>query len=178
MRGPWHICSYPTPLKKGAQKGKSEIRTNHKMRWKDNMQWLCCLSYLTIKSLNHTSIIIHVNKTIIRHSNTNVDISTFIIWLSSLSGLYRKWRTLIGCPIVQKVFRTDRLVLVGKRPSWFEEKQARFRYVLQKIYKNKLRKKKINLLNDNFKLKTRWIDAEKQEIIGKSKRVNLSRWLV
>ena len=68
-----------------------------------------------------------------------------IIWLSSLSGLYAKWCTLIGWLAVQYVFRTDRLVLAGKFPSWFEEKQSRFRYVLQKICKNKLREKKLNV---------------------------------
>ena len=44
---------------------------------------------------------------------------------------------------------------VEKFLSSFEEKQARFRYLLQKIYKNKLQKKKLNVLNDNFKQKIR-----------------------
>ena len=82
-------------------------------------------------------------------------IKIIVIWLSSLSGLYAKRRELIGWLAVQYVFRTDRLVLAGKFPSWFEVKQSRFRYVLQKIYKNKQRKKKLNVLNDNFNQKTR-----------------------
>ena len=49
--------------------------------------------------------------------------------------------------------------MAGKFPSWFEEKQSEFRYVLHKIYENKLRKKKLNVLNDNFKQKTRGIDT-------------------
>ena len=76
---------------------------------------------------------------------------------------------------VQEVFRTNRLVLAGKFPSRFEEKQSRFRYVLQKVYKNRLRKKKLNVLNDNFKQKTRWIDAKTRDVIGKNKQVNLSQ---
>ena len=47
------------------------------------------------------------------------------------------------------------------------------RYVLQKICKNKLRKKKLNVLNNNFKQKTRWIDAKNHEVKGKNKQVNL-----
>ena len=34
---------------------------------------------------------------------------------------------------------------------------------------------KINVLNDNFKQKTRWIDAKNHEVIGKNKQVNLSQ---
>ena len=38
-------------------------------------------------------------------------------------------------------------------------------------------KKKLNLLNDNIKLKTRWIDAEEDEVIGKTKPVNVFCYL-
>ena len=38
----------------------------------------------------------------------------------------------------------------GKFPSRFEDKRTRFMYVLKKIYNNKLRKKKLNVLDDNF----------------------------
>ena len=36
-------------------------------------------------------------------------------------------------------------------------------------------KKKLNLLNDNYKQKTRWIDAKNDEEITKNKQVNLTR---
>ena len=75
-------------------------------------------------------------------------------------------------------FRTNRLVLAEKFPSWFEEKQTQFNYILQKIYNNRLRKPKLNVLNDNFKQKTRWIDAKKKaKVISKNKQVNPSRSL-
>ena len=99
-------------------------------------------------------------------------INDIIIRLSSLSGLYANWHTLIGCLAVQYVFRQDRLVLVGKFPSRFEDKQTRFKYVLQKIYHELLRKKKLNLLKDNLKLKTRWTHAKNHEVIGENKQVN------
>ena len=47
----------------------------------------------------------------------------------------------------------------------------------KKISKNKLQKKKLNVLNDNFKQKTRWIDTKSHEEIGKNKQVNSSHQL-
>ena len=75
---------------------------------------------------------------------------------------------------MQLVFRTDRLVLEGKFLSWFDEKQTRYRYLLHKIYENKLRKKNLNVLNDNFKQKTKGVDAKTHDVTGKNKQVNLS----
>ena len=71
--------------------------------------------------------------------------------------------------------RTDRLGLAGKCLSKFEEEQARFRYVLQKIYNEKLRRKKLDVLNDNFNPKIRCINAKNRKEIGKNKQVNQSR---
>lgn len=58
--------------------------------------------------------------------NSNA-VMVFIIWLRSLSGLYTKSRTLIGCLAEQ---------LAGKF-----KKEASFSDVLQKIYNNKLPEK-------------------------------------
>ena len=46
---------------------------------------------------------------------------------------------------------------------------------LRKIYKSKLRKKKLNVLKNNFKQRTKEIDAKNHDVTGKNKQVKLSR---
>ena len=86
----------------------------------------------------------------------NAEQKVYITWLITLSLLYWKWQTLFDKPC--KKFSDDKKII--------------FRYVLQKINKNKQLTKKLNIFKVSFKQKLDWILTKK--CIGTNKLINLS----
>ena len=129
-------------LKMTDERSSSSILWN---RFPEDRAWQTFIYHLKISSGFHTSKI-YISRTLYFSV-----LGTITIRMSSLSAQYAKWGTLIGFRAVRYVFLT--------RTSWFEDK-VKCGYLLRITKNNKLVTMKLNLLNNDFKPKTKWIDTE------------------